>query len=184
VSRRSIAAIVAIALAAAVCERYLGRPLVYRHGPIRFWSGNVQSDQNSQQVADPYTFTHFEHGALFYGLTALTLGRLAIGPRAVVAVALESIWEVYENTDTVIERYRKETISLGYYGDSIVNSMADILACVIGFVLAWKLPRSATVVWVITLELLLALWIRDNLTLNVVMLIRPVAAIKRWQMGA
>jgi hypothetical protein len=84
----------------------------------------------------------------------------------------------------VIERYRKETISLGYYGDSLVNSMADILACVIGFLLASKFPRSATIAWMITLELLLALWIRDNLTLNIVMLIRPVAAIKRWQMGA
>jgi hypothetical protein len=184
VTRATVGWIVAVASVAALAELQMGRPIKYRHGPVRFWSGDVQSDQNSQQIADPYTFTHFEHGAIFYGLTALTLRRHSIGIRAVVAIAIESAWEVYENTDGVVERYRTETISLGYYGDSIINSMADILACAIGFVLAWRLPRAATVAWVVTIEVLLALWIRDNLALNMLMLLSPIDAVRQWQMGA
>jgi hypothetical protein len=106
------------------------------------------------------------------------------GVRAVVALAIESAWELYENTDAVIERYRTETISLGYYGDSIINSVADIVACAIGFVLAWRLPKSATIAWVATIEVLLVLWIRDNLALNILMLLSPIDAIRTWQMGA
>ena len=99
-------------------------------------------------------------------------------------MALESSWEAYENTDTVVERYRAATISLGYYGDSLINSVADIVACGFGFLLAWRLPRAATFGWVIAVEIMLAFWIRDNLTLNVIMLVHPFAAIRRWQMGA
>jgi hypothetical protein len=164
-------------------EWRMGRPLTYRNGPVRVWSGNIASDQNSQQIADPYTLTHLEHGAVFYGLTTLAMRRAPVGTRALVAAALEAAWESYENTDTVVERYRKATISLGYYGDSVLNSVADIVACMIGFLLAWKLPRSATIAWVVAFEILLALWIRDNLALNVLMLIRPFEVIRRWQMG-
>jgi hypothetical protein len=163
-------------------EWRMGRPLKYRHGPVRLWSGNIASDQNSQQISDPYTLTHLEHGAVFYGLTKVAMRSASPGLRAVVVVALESAWESYENTDTVVERYRKATISLGYYGDSVINSIADIVACMIGFLLAWKLPRSATVAWVVALEIVLALWIRDNLALNILMLIRPLDVIRRWQM--
>ena len=162
----------------------MGRPLTYRHGPVRLWSGNVQSDQNSQQIADPYTFTHFEHGALFYGLTWLVMRGASVGSRAVTAVAIEAAWEAYENTDAVIERYRTETISLGYYGDSIINSLADIAACLIGFFLAWRLPTRVTVGWIVAVELILAFWIRDNLFLNILMLVRPLDAVRQWQMGA
>ena len=175
--------IATVALAAAV-ELQMGRPLTYRHGPVRLWSGDVQSDQNSQQIADPYTFTHFEHGALFYGLTWVVMRGASLGTRAVTAVAIEAAWEAYENTDGVIERYRTETISLGYYGDSVVNSLADIAACLIGFFLAWRLPTRMTVAWIIAVEVILAFWIRDNLFLNVLMLVRPVDAVRRWQMGA
>jgi hypothetical protein len=169
---------------AAFVEWRMGRPLKYRNGPVRVWSGNIHSDQNSQQIADPYTFTHFIHGAAFYGLTRVTLGSASVGLRAIVAMALESCWEVYENTDTVVERYRAATISLGYYGDSLINSVGDILACGVGFLLAWRLPRAATFGWVIAVEIILAFWIRDNLTLNIIMLVRPLAVIRRWQMGA
>lgn len=175
--------IATVALTAAV-ELQMGRPLTYRHGPVRLWSGDVQSDQNSQQIADPYTFTHFEHGALFYGLTWVVMRGASLGTRAVTAVAIEAAWEAYENTDAVIERYRTETISLGYYGDSVVNSLADIAACLIGFFLAWRLPTRMTVAWIIAVEVILAFWIRDNLFLNVLMLVRPVDAVRRWQMGA
>lgn len=164
-------------------EWQMGRPLKYRHGPVRLWSGNINSDQNSQQVSDPYTLTHFEHGAAFYGLTRLALRSASVSTCGIVAVAIEAAWESYENTNTVVERYRAKTVSLGYYGDSIINSIADILACIVGFVLAWRLPRSATLAWVIAFELILALWIRDNLTLNILMLIAPLDAVRRWQMG-
>ena len=176
--------IVAIFAVAAAVEWQMGRPFTYRHGPVRLWSGNVQSDQNSQQIADPYTFTHFEHGAIFYGLTWLVMGRASLGTRAVTAIAIETAWEAYENTDAVIERYRTETISLGYYGDSIVNSLADIAACLIGFLLAWRLPTRVTVVWIVAVEVILAFWIRDNLFLNILMLVRPLDAVRQWQMGA
>lgn len=165
-------------------ERQMGRSLIYRHGPVRFWSGDVQSDQNSQQVTDPYTFTHVTHGALFYGVARLMLPRASLGLRALVATTIEVAWEVYENTDTVIERYRTATIALGYYGDSVLNSVADIGACLVGFFLTWRLPRRVTLVWVATFEIVLAVWIRDNLTLNVLMLLWPLDAVRRWQMSA
>ena len=106
------------------------------------------------------------------------------GLRAVLAIAAESIWEVTENTDLVIQRYRAATISLNYYGDSVMNSMGDILACVVGFVLAWRLPTRVTVIGVLVLEAGLVLWIRDSLFLNILMLVHPLEAIRRWQTGA
>ncbi len=112
------------------------------------------------------------------------MGPASVGARAAVALALESAWEVYENTDTVINRYRAATIALGYYGDSVTNSVADILACLLGFVLARRLAWWWTVSWVVATEIVLAIAIRDNLTLNIIMLIRPIEAIKRWQLGA
>src|SRR5260370_25874967 len=96
---------------------------------------------------------------------------------------MESSWEVLENTNTVIERYRAETISLNYYGDSIVNSMGDIIACILGFVLASRLPRRVTIIGTVVLEIVLVIWTRDNLTLNIVMLIHPIRALRLWQLG-
>jgi len=162
-------------------ELAMGRPLKYRNGPVRFWSGNIKSDQNSQQIADPYTFTHVTHGALFYGLTWLTMRPATVATRMIAAIGLESAWEVYENTETVVERYRKSTISLGYYGDSVINSAADILACLVGFLLAWRLPKTVTIAWVVAFEVMLAFWIRDNLTLNILMLVYPIRAVRTWQ---
>src|ERR1700733_11779287 len=101
-------------------ERQMGRPLTYRHGPVRLWSGDVASDQNSQQLSDPYTFTHFTHGAVFYAITRALRPSAALGLRAIVAIVLEGSWEAYENSYTVIERYRAVTISLGYFGDSVL----------------------------------------------------------------
>jgi hypothetical protein len=161
----------------------MGRPMVYQHGPVNLWSGDINSDQNSQQIADPYTLTHVVHGAAFYALTRLALPSASVGLRAIVATALEAAWEVYENTDTVINRYRTATIALGYYGDSVINSQVDILACALGFFLTWRLPTRVTILGVLILETGLALWIRDNLTLNIIMLLYPFEAVKRWQMG-
>jgi hypothetical protein len=175
--------VLALVVIAATIEIGMGRALTYKNGPVRLWVGDVNSDQNSQQLFDPYTFTHIVHGALFYGLTRAVMGPASIGARVAVAVALESAWEVYENTDTVINRYRAATIALGYYGDSVTNSIADILSCLVGFVLARRLAWWWTVSWVVATEVALAIVIRDNLTLNILMLIRPIDAIKRWQLG-
>lgn len=177
------AAILVLVSLTVLMEHQMGRALVYSNGPVRFWSGDISSDQNSQQFADPYSFTHLSHGAIFYGVTKAVLPTASVGLRAMLTVALEAAWEVHENTDTVIERYRSETISLGYYGDSVLNSVADILACGLGFLLARLLPVPATVAWVMAVEVILGFWIRDNLALNVLMLLYPIDAVRVWQSG-
>ena len=182
--RADVAVAIALVIVTATLEIGMGRSLAYRSGPVRLWVGDINSDQNSQQIFDPYSFTHVIHGALFYGLTHAVMGPASLGARAAVALALESAWEVYENTDTVINRYRAATIALGYYGDSVTNSVADILACLLGFVLTRRLAWWWTVSWVVATEIVLAVAIRDNLTLNIIMLIRPIEAIKLWQLGA
>src|SRR5262245_45221324 len=148
----AVAIMLAVVAGTAALERQMGRPVKYTKGPVRFWVGDVLSDQNSQQVADPYSFTHITHGVLFYGITTLALGPSRPARRAVIAVGLESAWEALENTNMVIDRYRAVTVSLGYYGDSVVNSMADVAACLIGFLLAWRLPTRATIAWVVVVE--------------------------------
>ena len=143
-----LAAILAIVVLAGLLELGMGRPPTYRNGPVRLWSGDVNSDQNSQQVLDPYSFTHLIHGAVLYGLTRAVLPAAPFRLVALTVVTLEAAWEVYENTDQVINRYRAATISRGYLGDSILNSMSDIAVCLIGFLLAWRLPARVTVCWV------------------------------------
>lgn len=179
-----LAIIAAIVSLATLLEFEMGRTPTYKKGPVRLWSGDINSDQNSQQALDPYSSTHVIHGAAFYGLTRLMLGAAPLGPSATAVVTLEAAWEVYENTDQVINRYRTETVSLGYYGDSMLNSLFDIVSCMVGLLLAWRRPAWVTVSWVVVIEVILALWIRDNLTLNIIMLIHPIRAIKAWQVGA
>jgi hypothetical protein len=178
-----LAVTLCVVLVTASLELAMGRSPTYRHGPVRMWSGDINSDQNSQQVTDPYTFSHVIHGALFYGLTHVAMGPASFATRAIVALTIEGAWEAYENTDTVINRYRAATIANGYYGDTVLNSVADIVACLLGFVLASRLRWWWTVAWVVATEIVLAILIRDNLTLNVIMLIHPIDAIRRWQLG-
>lgn len=180
---RTTGSIAAFILLAAVAESWMGRQLWGTGGTPGLWSGDIRSSHNSQYLADPYTFTHITHGLLFYALLALVFRNLPAAARLAASVALESGWEILENTDMVIQRYRAETISLNYYGDSIVNSMGDILACTLGFVLASRLPKRVTIAGAIALEILLLVWTRDNLTLNILMLIRPSRAIRMWQSG-
>jgi uncharacterized protein DUF2585 len=180
-NRACFAAGLAIVAAAELLERALGRRPWGISGQPGLWSGDINSPHNSQYLADPYSFSHVTHGILLYGLIWLVAGKLPLRLRALLALALESAWEVFENTDFVINRYRAETISLQYYGDSIVNSMGDIAFCMIGFALVAILPTRATVVAALILEIGLALWIRDSLALNIIMLIRPVQAIRNWQ---
>ena len=172
-----------IVLVTAALELAMGRSPLYAHGPVKIWVGDVNSDQNSQQVTDPYTFSHVIHGALFYGLTHVAMGPASFGTRLIVALTIEGSWEAYENTDTVINRYRAATIALGYYGDTVLNSVSDIAACLVGFLIASRLRWWWNVSWVVATEIVLAIAIRDNLTLNVIMLIWPIEAIRRWQLG-
>ncbi len=152
-------------------------------GEIWVWSGNVQSSNNSQHISDPYTLTHIEHGIGFYALLSVIAPQWSLGARFVSMVLVESAWEVIENTETVINRYRAATISLDYYGDSVINSLGDIIACMVGFWFTSRYPRWKSISLVIFLELLLTIWIRDSLLLNIIMLIYPIAAIKSWQGG-
>jgi hypothetical protein len=143
----------------------------------------VNSSENSQHLSDWYTFTHIIHGFAFYGLWWLIGRRWSLGTRLVGAMVVESGWEILENTDLVINRYREATISLDYYGDSVINSVSDILAMVSGFLLAARLPIWLTIALTVTMEAGLAYFIHDNLLLNILMLLYPLDAIRRWQTG-
>ena len=167
----------------ASIELFMGRHAICTCGTVRLFVATVHGPDNSQHIADWYTPSHIIHGFLFYLLGWLVLRRTPPGHRLLLAVAIEAAWEVLENSPIIIDRYREATIALGYTGDSVLNSSMDVCWMILGFGIARRLPVWATVALALGFELLTLIVIRDNLFLNVLMLVWPVDGIRVWQGG-
>lgn len=176
-------AILAIVAATAVVNRLDGRIWFCECRQLRFVIANAWCDHTSQHLLDPYSLTHLQHGLIFFWALLWLAPRASQQTRLVLATAIEALWEVVENTPFVIDRYRERTAALGYAGDSVVNSLGDVLACVIGFALAGKIGWRWSLVLFIAIELLLLTTIRDSLLMNVLMLFFPLESLKQWQMA-
>ena len=183
VGRPPFIAIGVLIAVAVVLLRLQGRVWWCRTGDYAPWSWEVWSTHNSQHIIDAYSFTHVLHGVAEFWLIGLLFRRMPLAWRFVIAVAIESTWEVVENTSYVIQRYRETTMALDYFGDSVINSVADIGCCALGFWIAWKLKFWKSLALFLVTELILILTIRDSLIINVIMLLWPIEAIKQWQFG-
>jgi Protein of unknown function (DUF2585) len=171
-----------VLLLMTVLLRAQGRMFLCACGYFTVWTSDTCSSSNSQQLFDPYSFTHVLHGFLFFWLIALSFPRLAKAWQFWLALLLESAWEVFENTSFVINKYRTETAALGYQGDTVVNSVGDLACALVGFLIARRIGFRRSVILFLLIELVLILWIHDSLLLQILMLVRPVDAIKTWQM--
>lgn len=180
---RAAAAAIALLAATAALLYLMGRPPICTCATIDLWVGEVNSSRTSQMLSDWYSASHIVHGFLFYGALILLLRRWPVERSFLAALVIEASWEIIENTPLIINRYREATAALGYTGDSVLNSMSDIAMMALGFLLARKLPVWASIVVILVLELIPLLLIRDNLTLNVWMLLAPNETLKAWQSG-
>ncbi len=181
--RRAAIAALFIFVAAAVILLAMGRPPICACGEVALWEPSASSARTSQMLADWYSPSHFIHGLIFYGMLWLGFRRWPVERRFVAALAIETGWEIVENTPLIIDRYREATMALGYTGDSVINSMSDIAMMALGFLAARRLPVWASVALALVLELAALIVIRDNLTLNVIMLLAPSDTIRAWQAG-
>lgn len=174
-------AVVAIALVVAL--RLEDRLWWCACGRWNLWSSDVWGPHNSQHLVDPYAFTHVLHGIGFWWILRLVAPRWSVWWQSLATAVLEAAWEVWENSPFIIERYR-QTAAQGYLGDTVFNGVGDLLACVAGFWIAQRIGWRWSIALFVATEIVLALWIRDGLLLNVLMLIWPIEAIKAWQMPA
>ena len=179
--RRIFIALIAVLVVTALFEAWLGRSPLGPDGKFGWWDGNIWSSENSQRVADAYSFSHIIHGILFFAILWMGARWLPLHVRFAAALLLEAGWEILENSPIIINRYREATIALGYVGDSVLNSCSDIAMMALGFWFASRAKVWMSVVAVLIMEIVCLVWVRDNLTLNVIMLIHPVDAIKTWQ---
>jgi hypothetical protein len=175
-----LALLAILALAVAILLA-MGRPPICACGTIELWGS--EGPTQSQMMADWYSASHIVHGFLFYALLHFMFRRMAVDRRFIVALVVEAAWEITENTPMIIDRYREATVALGYSGDSILNSASDIAMMAVGFLAARRLPVWASVVIVLLLELIPLIFIRDNLALNILMLLAPNDAVRAWQAG-
>jgi len=183
ITRTQFAIAAGIVVAAAVALHAMGHPLICKCGYVKLWHFDVVSSENSQHIFDWYTPSHIIHGFLFYFVFWLIAPRSSFGTRLILAVLVEASWEVIENTDFVIDRYREATIALDYYGDSVLNSVSDMLFMIAGFVLAARMPVWLTVLIAVMMEVFTGIMIRDGLALNVLMLLWPSETVLQWQNG-
>ena len=181
IGRTAWLTVVALVAAAAAILLLMGRPPICTCGTIKLWVGTANGPDNSQHLSDWYSLSHIIHGFLLCALSWLVLRRRGPGLRVIAAVGVEAGWEILENSPFIIDRYRHATMALGYSGDTVINSVSDISAMILGFVLARRLPVWTTVALAIGFELLTLAVIRDNLTLNILMLVSPSDAIRTWQ---
>ncbi len=178
-----IGAAAAVLILTAWVELAMGRLPFGPDDKFGWWEGDIWSSEQSQRFADPYSLSHVVHGLLFYALLWTVARRLPVRQRLLIAVILEAGWEILENSPFIIDRYREVTIALGYVGDSVVNSLSDIMMMSAGFLLAARIQVRVSLALMVVAEVGMLLWVRDNLVLNIIMLIHPIAAIKAWQMA-
>ena len=171
-----------VLLVVVVLLRAEGRMFICTCGHFAIWTSDTCSSNTSQQLLDPYSFTHVLHGFLFFWLIALLFRRMNSSWQICLALLLEGAWELFENTRFVIDKYRTETAALGYQGDTIVNSLGDLMCALVGFTIARQLGLRRSLIVFVLVEVVLIVWIRDSLLLQILMLVRPVEAIKLWQM--
>lgn len=181
-SRRCAVTIGIITVLFVTILRLMGRSFLSSIG-FGLWTSEANASVTSQLLADPYSLSHVLHGFIFFWLLWLFFRYIPLCKRLVITVLAEVVWEILENSPVIINRYREATVSLGYTGDTILNSFGDLLSCILGFWLASRLPWKVTAFLAVVIELLMLWLFRDNLSLNVLMLFWPIQAIKQWQLS-